>query len=156
MNVLGLTVVPDPGDPVQNAAGAEELAWSHVMTLAGEGLEIGSEHFVQIHQQLLDAYRHCAAHFGFIQHMALRILKELLTSNDLHIRAFSADNDASEAVDSIRHLAYIIASSMMYMYASDSVAWIPNIEWLSMDEDVRGVTFLLRLEDSDEEGAEEE
>jgi hypothetical protein len=149
MTALHLTVVPEPGSAETNMESAQELAWNHVMAMVGRGIEVGDDIFVGIYQVLLYGYTQCAEHFGFIQHLALRAVQEMLSSNQVTPNLPPSRENTEHTIHMIQVLAQSVTSAMMYLVASQEVSWIPNDEWQSIGHDTRGVTFVFDIEEGE-------
>jgi hypothetical protein len=143
---LHLLIVPEPDDPESVSADTEDLAWNHAMSLTVIGIDFGSDHFVEIHRELLDKYNKCGVHLGYIQYMSMLTLQQLLATDMLDMRVPDGEEPAAALVSSIKELTSIIASGIIHVHASESVNWINNQEWEHMDSQAKSVPFYFQIE----------
>ena len=150
MTILHLTIVPDAGTDEQNLEGAGELAWEHATTLARQvGIDVGGDHFISLFNELSEQYAYCSQHYGFIQHMALRVLHELLHTGRMALLS-PPMSTPQEATALMQNLAQVVTSAMMWMYVSADTSWITNEQWDELSPDERGVEFTFELIDEGE------
>lgn len=140
-----LLLVPDlpPEEEIQE--GVEGLAWEHATLFSHlSDIELGSEEFVDLHKNLLDRYREAGNHLGFIQHSAMRLVQALLASNRVALVIGKSDT-SDDVSDNITYLGHVITSCLMWMHAAYPMQWLNNTQWEHLDDDFRGVEFLITI-----------
>lgn len=144
VNVL---MMAEPQSVEDGIEGAQDLAWDHAVGVAQiNGLEIGSQDFINTHGLLLSRYTDCAEHAAFIQHTALRILQAMLLSHKVAL-VVSSDSDKEAVVEKIQHVSDIVCSGLMWFFSSYPNGWITDRDWHLYSDDARGVEFTFSLPD---------
>lgn len=136
-----LFLVPDVPEADEIQEGVDGLAWEHATLFAAlQDMELGSDEFLELHKQFLERYRECGEHLGFLQHTSMRLLQALLFSNRaaLVVGKNETEDDVSQ---NLAYLAHIITSCMMWMHAAYPNQWIPNVKWVHLEEEYRGIDF---------------
>ena len=148
--VRNLFLVPDVPPQSEIMDGVEGLAWEHATLHADlSGIELGSDHFLNMHRSLLERYRECGDHLGFVQHTAMRMLQQLLVSNKMAL-VIPKNVSSSELSNILAYLGHITTSCVMWVHAAYPEQWIDNETWNELDEDYRGVDFPIEVPNEEE------
>lgn len=155
MNQINVLMMPDVLPHEENIEGAQDLAWSHAVGVAQvQGVEVGSDEFIDAHAFLLGRYGECADHAAFVQHTSLRILQALLDTVKVAI-IIPKDAEKNDVLNRIQELSDIVCSGLMWFFASYPHGWVDDKNWEGLGEDTRGVAFSFNMPANSEDGKDD-
>ena len=135
---------------------AEDLAWEAAVHAAShEGVELGSDDFIEAFEHLKGKYAECAESYGHLRFIATQTLKILIDSG-MAIK-YPPDeclcrNHLTNHIDS---LVGVLMSSMTSIYSVGPSGWLTNEEWMRIEEEDRTTIFTLRIPYIPREGDDE-
>lgn len=134
-------ITPITGSDEENQEGSSSLAWDHTTVLAGGmGIELGSDEFIRLYENIRDKYDKLGHHMGFVQHLALQTVREMLATKLVGIPQRD-EQTGEDIVEVVNQLAAVVAGALVWFYTSDDTSWICNHAWEDLPESSRSVLF---------------
>lgn len=121
---------------------SEDLAWEAVMNASRvEGIDVGSDHFVEAFSHLKSRYAECAQHFGHLTYMATSTLRALMDSGMAIAYPAYLPQDDESVTRYLNSLVGLVLSVATSIYSVGPTGWIPNEQWDALPEEQRTITF---------------
>lgn len=138
--LLELTYDADTGDDVLEAT--EDLAWDAAVQAAqAEGLEIGSDQFVEAFQHLKARYAECGEAYGHLKFMSALVLRQLMNFGMAVVYPPDTCTCEEHMAAHFDLLAQVIFSQFATFYGVGPAGWYSNEEWNKLDPNQRTIVF---------------
>ena len=146
MAAVTLKLVAAGDDQLTYKEVGSDLAWESAVHAASlEGIELGSDDFVEALTHLQKKYDECADSYGHLRFIATRTLKIL---TDVGMAFKYPDNECmceNHLTNHIDSLIGVLMSSMTSIYSVGPSGWMTNEEWMNLSEDERTTFFTLNV-----------
>lgn len=123
-------------------AHSEDLAWDAAVFGAKQsGMELGSEDFVRVFDNLKERYADCAQAYGHLTYVAASMIRNLMDSGMCVIYPPDACVCDEHMRTQFEMLIGIVMSHVTSLYAIGPIGWLNNEEWEKLPEETRTVIF---------------
>jgi len=144
MEKFTVDIVADTYEEAELLAFSEDLAWeATILASQAEGIEIGSDEFVQAFTHLKARYAECAESYGYLRHICARTLTALMDAGMAITYPggrCTCDNCMTAHIDT---LVMLILGQATALYSVGPLGWIRDNEWVKLPESDRTTTFQL-------------
>ena len=138
--LIELTYEGDTGEDVLEAT--EDLAWDAAMQAAqAEGLEVGSDQFVEAFQHLKARYAECGEAYGHLKFMSAMVLRQLMNFGMAVVYPPDLCTCEEHVKAHFDLLTQVVFAQFATLYGVGPSGWYPNEEWNELDPIERTIVF---------------
>jgi hypothetical protein len=144
MERFTVNLVADTYEESELVEFSEDLAWEAALSASHtEGIEIGSDDFVEAFTHLKKRYADCAHAYGHLRHISARTLRALMDQGMALVYPANRCTCKECMTDHLDDMVGILLSQATAVYSVGPIGWINNDEWVELPEEDRTVTFEL-------------